>query len=280
MMIDNVGARLDGLVEVAFEFYNRRMTLASELPKTPSAAKEPRKASSVDPPFPPYSTSDKSSFAYKTVKDRWPVLITKTIADVEQTIKADDTAGLRSEGMRIIRDLVALKEDMEQDRPLRLIADDRQPNLMTYNEELRRMNRPTWRNVSWLYSECYLYRLLHSVFETTVHWKRYDPFFRQKDDAFKTSKDGVLELAERFREFADGRGEHSTTENPAHQKLLFEEMAHICLWGNASDLSFSLQGDASVLQERHHRTDANKNILVVDPFRYGANLGLLRDRTI
>jgi hypothetical protein len=47
------------------------------------------------------------------------VLITKTIADVEQTIKADDTAGLRSEGMRIIRDLVALKEDMEQDRPLR-----------------------------------------------------------------------------------------------------------------------------------------------------------------
>jgi hypothetical protein len=29
---------------------------------------------------------------------------------------------------------------------------------MTYNEELRRMNRPTWRNVSWLYSECYLYR--------------------------------------------------------------------------------------------------------------------------
>ena len=57
-------------------------------------------------------------------------------------------------------------------------------------------------------------------------------------------------------------------------------MAHICLWGNASDLSFSLQGDANVLQEKHHRTDANKNILVVGPFRYGANLGLLRDRTI
>ena len=59
-----------------------------------------------------------------------------------------------------------------------------------------------------------------------------------------------------------------------------EEMAHICLWGNASDLSFSLQGDANVLQEQHHRTDANKNILVVGPFRYAANLGLLRDRTI
>jgi hypothetical protein len=40
-------------------------------------------------------------------------------------------------------------------------------------------------------------------------------------------------------------------------------MAHICLWGNASDLSFSLQGDANTLQEKHHRTNANKNILVV-----------------
>ena len=42
-------------------------------------------------------------------------------------------------------------------------------------------------------------------------------------------------------------------------------MAHICLWGNASDLSFSLQGNAMILQEKHHRTDANKNILVVSP---------------
>jgi hypothetical protein len=42
-------------------------------------------------------------------------------------------------------------------------------------------------------------------------------------------------------------------------------MVHICLWGNASDLSFALQGDASTLQEKHHRADANKNILVVHP---------------
>lgn len=50
-------------------------------------------------------------------------------------------------------------------------------------------------------------------------------------------------------------------------------MAHICLWGNASDLSFSLQGNANVLQEKHHRTDANKNILVVGVLdRHPANL--------
>ena len=97
------------------------------------------------------------------------MLLTKVITDVEQTIKADNTAGLRCEGDRIIRELIALKEDLERDRPLksvllflqtefRPIPDDKQPNLIVYNEELRRMNRPTWRNVSWLYSECYLYR--------------------------------------------------------------------------------------------------------------------------
>lgn len=47
------------------------------------------------------------------------MLITKTIADVEQTMKLDDTPGLRAEGNKIIRDLITLKEDMEQDRPLR-----------------------------------------------------------------------------------------------------------------------------------------------------------------
>lgn len=41
------------------------------------------------------------------------------IADVKQTIQEDKTGDLRSEGDKIIRDLIALKEDMEQDRPLR-----------------------------------------------------------------------------------------------------------------------------------------------------------------
>lgn len=98
------------------------------------------------------------------------MLIAKTIADVEQTLRESKSPGLHSEGKRIIRELVELKEDMDRDRPLRYdalpslaltcspIPDDKQPNLHTYNDELRRLNRPTWRNVSWLYSECYLYR--------------------------------------------------------------------------------------------------------------------------
>ena len=54
-----------------------------------------------------------------TDSERWPVLLTKVIADVEQTIQEDDSTGLRIEGERILHDLKVLKEDMEQDRQLR-----------------------------------------------------------------------------------------------------------------------------------------------------------------
>ena len=49
---------------------------------------------------------------------------------------------------------------------------------MVYNEELRRMNRPTWRNVSWLYSECYLYTSAtlstQLIFQTSPHNVRFN----------------------------------------------------------------------------------------------------------
>ena len=121
-------------------------------------------------------------------------------------------------------------------------------------------------------------RLLKSLFATTAHWTHYDPFFRQKDEAFKSSKQCVLELAERVRVYAARL--RPQVNDAAQQKLVFvplrpdhvtilfpdswanlnvpqEEMARICLWGNASDLSFALQGDIK------HRTDANRNVLVV-----------------
>lgn len=46
------------------------------------------------------------------------MLITKTIADVEQTMKAANNADLRYEGEQILRDLAILKDDMENNCPL------------------------------------------------------------------------------------------------------------------------------------------------------------------
>lgn len=51
VMIDGVGARLDGLVDVAFDFYHQRMTHSSDLPKAGSPIKEVKRTPSLDPPL-------------------------------------------------------------------------------------------------------------------------------------------------------------------------------------------------------------------------------------
>lgn len=38
------------------------------------------------------------------------------------------------------------------------IRDDGLPDVAIYNKELEQRGNPSWLNVSWLYSECYLFR--------------------------------------------------------------------------------------------------------------------------
>lgn len=49
LTIDSVGARLDGLVEVAYDFYYRRMTIASDLSKSSLVEKGGKQEARVDP---------------------------------------------------------------------------------------------------------------------------------------------------------------------------------------------------------------------------------------
>jgi len=69
-------------------------------------------------------------------------------------------------------------------------------------------------------------RLLKSLFATTAHWTHYDPFFRQKDEAFKSSKQCVLELAERVRVYAARL--RPQVNDAMQQKLVFVPLPH-CL---------------------------------------------------
>ena len=49
LTIDNVGTRLDGLVEVAYNFYYRRMTIASDIYKSSLVEKEEKQEAPADP---------------------------------------------------------------------------------------------------------------------------------------------------------------------------------------------------------------------------------------
>jgi damage-control phosphatase, subfamily III len=157
---------------------------------------------------------------------------------------------------------------------IRPLEDDGEPDIETYNAELKARGNPTWHNVQWLYSECYLYRRISSLFWRSKHWKNYDVFGRQKLSTFKSSRPAVLELAAKYSDIVKRISEDSAvihSDDPAKienaEKVLFMEMCEICLWGNATDLSLltSLSyEDIQKLQGSNARKESEKNILVND----------------
>ena len=231
-----------------------------------------------DPQTPTYLTSDPTSFAYTSARSRWPSILTGAIDDVHRTISSlpEDQSSAIKEGKSIVEKLATLKYELQHNRKLTPLSDDGQPDIAGYNEELEQRGNPNWHDVQWLYAECYLYRRLATLFalSTSPFWKSYDVFNRQKMSTFKSSRPAVLELAAKYREIitqlSAGKEVVDSTD-PAKveeaEKILFIEMAEICLWGNATDLSLLTNltyEDIQKLQGSSARKESEKNILVND----------------
>ncbi|KAI9837499.1 MAG: hypothetical protein M1819_007148 [Sarea resinae] len=227
-----------------------------------------------DTQTPPYKTSDQTSFAYVSARDRWPVIITGAIDDVHRATAIEGKEDRREEGKRIVEKLAKLKYELQHDRQLTPIEDDGQPDVAGYNHELEQLGQVTWFNVPWLYAECYLYRRMSTFFSLSQYWKSYDVFSKQKISTFKSSRPAVLELAARYRELSlqvEQGNAASASQTPEEleqaERVLFTEMCEICLWGNATDLSLLTSltyEDIQKLQGSQARKDSEKNILVND----------------
>ena len=66
----------------------------------------------------PYATSDRTSFAFISARDRWPVILTGVIDDVHRTIVDLDDETKRKEGKIILQELAKLKYELQHDRQL------------------------------------------------------------------------------------------------------------------------------------------------------------------
>ncbi|OTB02541.1 hypothetical protein M426DRAFT_322481 [Hypoxylon sp. CI-4A] len=222
-----------------------------------------------DTKTPPYLTSDKTSFAYTSARDRWPVIITQAIDDLYRSVSESDDREKQDEGKRIIEELARLKYEVQHDRQLTPIRDDGGADVSIYNRELEQLGTPSWLNIPWLFCECYLYRRLNTSFSLSKHWKSYDVFYRQKIKTFRSSRPAVLELASRYKDLVTQIEQDAKTGNDHDeaQKILFFEMCEICLWGNATDLSLLTSltyEDIQKLQGSEARKASEKNILVND----------------
>lgn len=241
----------------------------------------------LDPPVPKYNNGDSLSFAYPSVRERWPAILTQIIDDVHRTI-SDLPSELNDripEGKKILSDLAALKYEMQHNRALSPLEDDGFDDIKLYNDELQQRIEgdldgpkgevPKWHNVEWLFSECYMYRRIYTIFSRSTLWKNYDYFQRQKISTFRSSRPAVLELCAKYKEIITNIRQNDEVVKDMHdpakiaeaEKLLFIEMAEICLWGNATDLSLLTNmtyEDIQKLQGSNARKESEKNILVND----------------
>ncbi|KAJ3152992.1 hypothetical protein HDU86_005448 [Geranomyces michiganensis] len=215
-------------------------------------------------PYPPGTSplrgSMKETFAYSTVKERLPVILTKCVDSLSRELHASTLAAPSSaadkekaaEAKHIIAEISKLVYELQRDRPLQPLTDSDE-DVGIWNATLASLastGPATWYQLPWLFIECYLYRKIHELFILTVHWKDYDIFAaQQKETSFWGSVKSMEELAKHLRDV------QARNLNDEEQKTVLREFVHFCLWGNQTDLSL-LQDVAHADMHKMQQTSA------------------------
>ena len=108
-----------------------------------------------------YDTSDPTSFAYVSARERWPIILTQAIDDVFRSTAEEKDEEKSTEGRQVVSELARLKYELQHNRELQPLPEDGEADVEGYNKELKTLTKPNWHSVPWLYAECYLYRYLH-----------------------------------------------------------------------------------------------------------------------
>ncbi|XP_032676122.1 damage-control phosphatase ARMT1-like [Odontomachus brunneus] len=193
----------------------------------------------------------KKSFAYVTIKDRLPVILTRVIdhfsrnKEAIKNIYGEDSI---DEIKYLIGFVSKLKNELVTNKtlkPLRLhdyTSNDEADEWNIYLEHRIDIEGeiPTWFNTIWLYCECYMYRVLAQEISLTVKLSRYDPFEDEKQANFIESISSISALGSYVRHVVSTYMIDDTEKKETFRKLL-----NVCLWGNRCDLSLSAGSGAS-----------------------------------
>ena len=169
-------------------------------------------------------------------------------------------------GKTIQAKLTSLKTNMLENAVLEPILRDGRPDIEAYNEEFNTWKDLKWLAAPWLYTECYMYRLIHTYFTlSTPFWHSFDMFATSKRSSLVGSKKGTIELVKRFRGVLQAVAENQAVDEET-QEAIFEEMIQISLWGNATDLALLTSLSVEELNSRQGKAvrDSNKENIVVN----------------
>lgn len=233
---------------------------------------------------PPAYNDNPKSFAFPTVRKRWPTILEGVIEDVSNHVQKHPEASKC--GDFITGKVSTLLAQFKADAPVEPFSDSEialKPELSIYNDYLARFNgqkQVTWLTGPWLYLECYLYQVLHVWLQQTEKLQQFDPFEALKNKTFQQSSAGVLELCKRLETLT----EQLAQADEEALRLLFVEFADISLWGNATDLSL-LAGNVTLediksVQGAETRKKNEEKVLVNDIAKAWAHLRNGKDKRI
>lgn len=212
---------------------------------------------------PPLSAQDKSSFAYKTIKDRLPVIIVKTIDFIHRQRKElhkfggtisqpndNELSEIEADAKSFITELTKIRKDVETNKAVSLFEkiQNLDPELSYFNDDIELWNTalesnklddgslPRWFDSPWLLVECYLYRKIKEAALLTKYLKMFDPFVEQKQAACQASLQQMAVIANSLA-LAEKTTREANNQTHPSERTEFGLFVRLALWANKSDLS-------------------------------------------
>ncbi|XP_049832556.1 damage-control phosphatase ARMT1-like [Schistocerca gregaria] len=192
------------------------------------------------PPGVPLSAQYMRSFAYATVKDRLPVILTQVIdhlvRDKEEIIKEHGEVA-REELKTVIGAFSQLKNEIQTNKPLTPLKSN-SSDIKIWNsvlEEETKNNKHKWFNSDWLFSECYMYRKVREIFELSQSLTAFDPFRKSKESGLHNSIHSIVILSDHMKKQLEEVDQLKRSD--VRQAL--QRIVYLNLWGNRFDLSLS-----------------------------------------
>ncbi|KAF0296984.1 Protein-glutamate O-methyltransferase [Amphibalanus amphitrite] len=179
------------------------------------------------------------TWAYDTVGTRMVRILCVVIATfaADQESLAKEVGAFGRESMELIQsDLEALLESLTSNGFLTRLtgeADD----VPSWNAVLDAACvdgvLPRWHDGDWLYVECFMYRKLYDILDSSGVIRDYDYFHPAKKESFEQSVAVARDLAASLLETVSGVAKLSKSQ----LRVSFMEFLLISLWGNKCDLT-------------------------------------------
>ncbi|XP_031206973.1 damage-control phosphatase ARMT1 isoform X1 [Mastomys coucha] len=190
------------------------------------------------------SAQDEGSFAYLTIKDRTPKILTKVIDTLHrhksEFFEKHGEEGIEAE-KKAISLLSKLRNELQTDKPIIPLVDTC-VDTDTWNQYLECQRsllnegdgEPRWFSSPWLFVECYMYRRIHEAIIQSPPIHDFDVFKESKEENFFESQDTIDALCTHLLQLKPVK---DLGENQIQDEFI--KLLQISLWGNKCDLSLS-----------------------------------------